>query len=682
VNRSLSCHSFRARALLAFAVAACAGFVLAGLTAPASAARSTPRAIAPAITNPFSKPIAYAGSEESSYPFCADIVPVNPLTNSFGTPLDVPTPNCPGTEPEAYAIAVTPSGRVAYVVVNEILGCADGYLVPVNLVSGAAGKPIPVGDLASYNSQSPGGIAITPDGTTAYVSDSCGDTVTPVDLATGAAGTPITVGANPEGIAIAPDGETAYVTNGSGNTVTPIDLATGTAETRITVGAAGSDPDSIALTPDGSTAYVTLNGSDAVMPINLASGTAGSAIPIGMSTFPDSIAITPDGATAYVANFFGNSVTPVNLATQTAGTPIDLPGFNFPESIAIDPDGSVAYTADNQSGLVTPINLATNTAGAAEMLPGDTSQVVTFGPGWVNRDGLNLGNTSLPPSLILHGRKLYAAVTTSRGRISYAARTGQRWSRPAQIKGSWGRPRTSLPPALASYKGKLYAFWTAAAGGDIRFSAFNGTTWARPGTLSGRWGTALSAAGPTVTVSLGSLVAAWRGRATHSVYYSELTQAGWSEKKLIAGSVTDYAPAVAPLPLSPNAQGLVAIAWTEPSGQVGYGQINLSSGFEPQGTVPEAHTDAAPALAYAGSAADGTLYVAWKNRSNMRVSYSAMFDAAQPLSHPSGWTAPESQPQAETAASPALAAVGYDLYLAWASRTTSHLFYSFAENPY
>jgi hypothetical protein len=76
------------------------------------------------------------------------------------------------------------------------------------------------------------------------------------------------------------------------------------------------------------------------------------------------------------------------------------------------------------------------------------------------------------------------------------------------------------------------------------------------------------------------------------------------------------------------------------------------------------------------------LYVAWKNRSNARVYYSAMFDVAQAGSHPGGWTAREVQPQAATGAGPALAAVGYDLYLAWASRTTKHLFYSYAENPY
>ena len=49
------------------------------------------------------------------------------------------------------------------------------------------------------------------------------NTVTPIDTATGTAGSPITVGSNPIAVAITPDGSTAYVANLTGNTVTPID---------------------------------------------------------------------------------------------------------------------------------------------------------------------------------------------------------------------------------------------------------------------------------------------------------------------------------------------------------------------------------------------------------------------------------------------------------------------------
>jgi DNA-binding beta-propeller fold protein YncE len=45
-------------------------------------------------------------------------------------------------------------------------------------------------------------------------------------VATNTPGTPIPVGDTPVGVAITPDGTTVYVTNAKDNTVTPITLAT------------------------------------------------------------------------------------------------------------------------------------------------------------------------------------------------------------------------------------------------------------------------------------------------------------------------------------------------------------------------------------------------------------------------------------------------------------------------
>ena len=66
--------------------------------------------------------------------------------------------------------------------------------------------------------------------------DNDSDTVTPIDTATNTPGTPIAVGTSPTGIAITPDGTTAYVSNAGADTVSPIDTATNTAGTPIPVG--------------------------------------------------------------------------------------------------------------------------------------------------------------------------------------------------------------------------------------------------------------------------------------------------------------------------------------------------------------------------------------------------------------------------------------------------------------
>ena len=74
--------------------------------------------------------------------------------------------------------------------------------------------------------------------------------VIPISLSTGTPGTPIRTGkTGANGIAITPDGSTAYVTDGNDGTVTPITLATATAGTPINAGETGVKK--IAITPDG-----------------------------------------------------------------------------------------------------------------------------------------------------------------------------------------------------------------------------------------------------------------------------------------------------------------------------------------------------------------------------------------------------------------------------------------------
>jgi YVTN family beta-propeller protein len=155
--------------------------------------------------------------------------------------------------------------------------------------------------------------------------------VTPIDTATNHAGTPINVGAGPNGIAITPDGRTAYVANFDSDTVTLIDTATNTPATTLT----GFDrPSAIAITPDGSTAYVANWLTGTVTPVRTATNRRRTPIPVGAE--PYDIAVTPDGTTAYVSNLDANTVTPFDVATGTPSAPI--PVGAFAHQIAITPD--------------------------------------------------------------------------------------------------------------------------------------------------------------------------------------------------------------------------------------------------------------------------------------------------------------------------------------------------------
>jgi YVTN family beta-propeller protein len=88
-------------------------------------------------------------------------------------------------------------------------------------------------------------------------------TVTVIDTASNTVmGSPIPVGINPSGVAVTPDGKHAYVTNFGisfpppqpPGTVSVIDTATNMVTTTITV---GEGPNGVAVTPDGKHAYVT-----------------------------------------------------------------------------------------------------------------------------------------------------------------------------------------------------------------------------------------------------------------------------------------------------------------------------------------------------------------------------------------------------------------------------------------
>jgi YVTN family beta-propeller protein len=223
------------------------------------------------------------------------------------------------------ALAATASAAPSVPVTAYITSQGTNSVTPIPVATDTPGhSSIPVGS-------NPVGVAITPDGKTAYVTnDVLRGTVTPIAVATNTPGRPIPVGGFPVGVAITPDGRTVYVANRGSNSVTPIPVATRIPGRPIPV---GSHPVGIAITPDGITAYVTNELSGTVTPIAVATNTPGRPIPVGSD--PAGVAITPDGETAYVTNFSNGTVTPIAVATNTPGRPI--PVGSFPFGVAITP---------------------------------------------------------------------------------------------------------------------------------------------------------------------------------------------------------------------------------------------------------------------------------------------------------------------------------------------------------
>jgi YVTN family beta-propeller protein len=210
----------------------------------------------------------------------------------------------------------------------------------------------------------PRGIAVTPDGTHAYVANA-GDNTVSVFATTSntVVGSPIPVGVLPRMIAITPDGTHAYVVNDSSGTVSVIATATNTVEATVLV---GNTPAGIAITPDGTRAYVVnCNcfsgiGAGTVSVIDTASNTVvGTPIPVGGE--PEGVAVTPDGKHAYVTNaaFSIGSVSVIDTAVNSVGDTI--PVGTAPFGVAVTPDGKHAYVANLEDNTVSVIATATNT---------------------------------------------------------------------------------------------------------------------------------------------------------------------------------------------------------------------------------------------------------------------------------------------------------------------------------
>lgn len=282
-------------------------------------------------------------------------------------------------------IAVTPNNLFAYVANNNNYGLTGGDTVSVlNLTTNLVQQTI---SDASFNE--PYTVTINPSGTTAYVTNSNGSTITIINIATNTVSGIIPGFDGPSGMVITPDGTTAYVNNyggpiagsGRGTTVSVVDLTTtNSIIDTITVGLA---PASLAITPDGAFVYV-LNyvdgnpGTGTISIIQTSDNTLTGTIPGFSGSFD--IAITPNGQYAYVTNFGSNNFNPigttvsvVNLSSNDITATINL-GIQ-PSGIAISPDGQYAYVTNYNTlyagpdftdltagqGIVNIIDIATNT---------------------------------------------------------------------------------------------------------------------------------------------------------------------------------------------------------------------------------------------------------------------------------------------------------------------------------
>jgi YVTN family beta-propeller protein len=201
-------------------------------------------------------------------------------------------------------------------------------------------------------------VQVTPDGSLAVVT-SYDSAITFIDTTTNTITGVIKTDSSihPAGLAISPDGTRAYVTNlfDTGSSVLVIDIASRTIVNTISV---PIFPYSLAITPDGALVYVTFYQSGTVYVIDTLSNTVAGAFTVPAPAY--GIAFSPTGLRAYVATAGApGQLQVVDTATYRVVAAVTL--GNHPNDVKVTPDGAFVFVTNFQSNFVSQVATRTNT---------------------------------------------------------------------------------------------------------------------------------------------------------------------------------------------------------------------------------------------------------------------------------------------------------------------------------
>jgi len=310
---------------------------------------------------------------------------------------------------------------------------ASSTLSKIDLTSGAVtGTAISVGQ----NSE-PFGLAITPDHTKAYVTNSNTGSVAVVNVESNTVVVPaIAVGATPFAVAITPNGSTAYVPNYSSNTVSVISTQSNAVVDTISM---PGNPFAVAITPDGAKAYFVNAGNGTVGVVQTSTNTLcntgncsrSGTYPVPVGSIPSGLAILPNGAKVYVANYGSNTVSVINTTTDslcteaacssTATYPIALASGSGPRSVAVSADGSKVYVVDQTSGTVAVIKTSTDTLCTPSTCSSSAAYPIAVGPGiW----GISISPDGTKAYVVNQGSGTVSTINTTTDTVSPATITG------------------------------------------------------------------------------------------------------------------------------------------------------------------------------------------------------------------------------------------------------------------
>ena len=211
----------------------------------------------------------------------------------------------------------------------------------------------------------PSMVAVTPDGTLAYVTgygnNGANSTVYAVSLnaSSNFTTTSVSVGSGPIGIAIASN--TVFITNYAGNSWSyfPVGSSSPT-----TVNSWGGGPISIAANTSATQVYVANSTSNAVNVFQSnynGTNTYGVTTTITTGLYPDALLLVPNSTTLYVANANDNTLDVINTSSNSVVAAIALPSGGHPNGLALTPDNATLMVMNSPAGGITYIQVSSNT---------------------------------------------------------------------------------------------------------------------------------------------------------------------------------------------------------------------------------------------------------------------------------------------------------------------------------
>jgi YVTN family beta-propeller protein len=278
----------------------------------------------------------------------------------------------------------------------------SGLAAPVTGASASTSEtPALVATIDVGAGTTPYGIAVTPDGSKVFVSNSTAGSVSVIDTATRAVTNTITtnIGSTPVGIAINPSGTTAYVGNYTAGTITQINVATrATSATSIVPAGVFTTQCNwvlnLTVSNDGTKLFVACQDDSNVQALSLPSLSLISTLANTTNNcFPTDSAVTPDDRTLVVAvNGPGpapgvfpcdpanrNTALIVDVATGPAGNTY-VPATNGAFSVAISPTSGLAYLAGRSSGAIAIVNPSARTSAGANIAVGGSLTDIVITP--------------------------------------------------------------------------------------------------------------------------------------------------------------------------------------------------------------------------------------------------------------------------------------------------------------